>query len=1003
MKTFLLLSFVLFSLSFVSGIEFADTGDYCVDVSKKDNAFTQFIIPFKDDYYFLDNPAAGPHNYLNSGNLKLTFDSCVQTLNNFDTCRFPVSLISPLFLKDYYSGKKVTIQPTSQFLDSSKEIFITDGNSRAFITWIYSQKNQDVTISFMHSFQLTAFFGNSCGITNVKNCYPELIKRSSNGGTSTLSLPIHTGWNVLLLFLDVQENNLYYLKYYPPEIQRLSSNPSLALFSTPQKGVAPRPNSEAVCTSEGWKVLGQAVSVEQTCDDMIDNDKDGVTDCGDVDCGLEDYCSFGLNKVMIKEQGPVSDDIHWYGHSGMTGSDVCQAIYSTSCTGIERYNGGSFTPVVAFDCSTPFGDYSSTLVEYNSPLFAQCSLSFSYFQFSFSPFVLDALQDLDSSQSGTGQPGDSCATSEDCELTACVNNVCAPLQGTGIPGTGCVDDISCVAQTYCGKTVSGSCGGIFGACIKPGDLCQSGICVSSDSYCQAKKESYASCTAPSQCLSAICSGVCVPGIGDVCTANAQCSTKYCNKAVAGGICTLAQGTVPLSGECHADTECQSAYCNAQDTCDVYPLKKEGALCGATSECAVSLQCLDHVCTSVSGKEDPGAQNVCQPSCDVGMGCSQHVCTNLPSCSLDVDCEKGLVCYIEKNQCVGIPALCEPACSQGKACVSGTCETLQPCSSQKTCPSLDLFCAPDSFCHPFQEPYSVSLGGFCSLSVECMKGHFCEKHVCREIVSGKKAADQGGACQVQNDCGPYTLCHNNICIPQDQGSSCKDAQQDACGPLLQCQTNVCTSPDGVLVIDGQVVDPALCTGVDTDGDGYVGACDACPTSSQAELEKIIDTYNCGSLSNLDKECTIQFGCIVNTPKGLDQKKNKISCQQAGGIICGAGETCATSAILYTAGDVQCCSQGQPLQMVCQKTAGVSLFGGQNALPFSSACYDADGDGHGIKYLCPTSTADKNLCQEVSCTVVPSQYADGEVLGFYGTFSVFLTLAVLGNFYFFKRKL
>lgn len=113
----------------------------------------------------------------------------------------------------------------------------------------------------------------------------------------------------------------------------------------------------------------------------------------------------------------------------------------------------------------------------------------------------------------------SCALDSECGGGYCVNNQCS----SGLSGNVCVDGGDCVSG-YCagGICTTGSAGA---SCDNDGN-CQSGICVSG--RCQTGAFD-APCVDNYDCKSGICQGgLCSGYLGDLCTANNQCLSGYCD-------------------------------------------------------------------------------------------------------------------------------------------------------------------------------------------------------------------------------------------------------------------------------------------------------------------------------------------------------------------------------------------------------------------------------------------------------------------------------------------
>ncbi|HII16011.1 MAG TPA: hypothetical protein HA362_06895, partial [Nanoarchaeota archaeon] len=142
---------------------------------------------------------------------------------------------------------------------------------------------------------------------------------------------------------------------------------------------------------------------------------------------------------------------------------------------------------------------------------------------------------------------------------------------------------SCTTDAQCGTSGAVKC--VTGKCrVKKDDVCTVGEFMGAAASEEAMKcvaptrtkSNGQACTANAQCTSGYCNGmvrICVPRRelkfnGEACTANAQCVSAYCNLAF--GICAIPPGKKDIGDTCSRNAECESELCKRQDADTVAP-------------------------------------------------------------------------------------------------------------------------------------------------------------------------------------------------------------------------------------------------------------------------------------------------------------------------------------------------------------------------------------------------------------------------------------------------
>jgi hypothetical protein len=246
--------------------------------------------------------------------------------------------------------------------------------------------------------------------------------------------------------------------------------------------------------------------------------------------------------------------------------------------------------------------------------------------------------------------------------------------------------------------------------------------------------------------------------------------------------------------CEADTDCPDAqYCDtAADPAACVDGCRAGG-CGPDATCDTETRaCVD----------DPAGDCVEDRDCPRGDICvldGEGLGSCVEGCREDDDCNGGLTCHVETNQCV-----------------AGPCEGAEDCPDGEYCDAEAGFCRPgcvdDDDCGALSCTDGACIGEACGDDAPCPSGQYCD-------------ADSG-ACRL--GCGAHTDC--------DEGSYCDDAATtcfEGCRDDAECGDGQSCRLLGVADGLRQRCVPTPC-GEDTDcergffcelGEGPDGLCDA----------------------------------------------------------------------------------------------------------------------------------------------------------------------------------
>lgn len=538
--------------------------------------------------------------------------------------------------------------------------------------------------------------------------------------------------------------------------------------------------------------------------------------------------------------------------------------------------------------------------------------------------------------------GNSCGGCRACEAGRCVVDatilctaqdqcheagVCYPQTGkctnpAKADGTSCDDGDQCTTDNTC---QSGVCTGTPKNCSTEGDICNDGVCRSSDGVCTKQpKQDGTGCNADN----------------DSCTEGDSCQ---------GGVCTAGAGV-----NCHSeDDECNDGICRSADGQCIKRARQNGTPCGDDGTCQAGV-CQEAVCKALGNTCNPGNNRCCQddptscaalaPNCYVGGEPQDERCchqtretcgTGCDCCGL-ADCEGGACCNYPGGACQAQADCCTG--SVPATCVNSTC-----------CVGEGDFCTEDADCCSGSCP-----DGFCTgclaLRQECESADECcqsgGQTLCRESFdfdSANCCRPKGGTCSGNNDCCEGRACNNGHCC-EGENFVC-ESNNDCCSGLEcrggLCRSNTCRAA-GEACPPGS---PGCCPGN--------GSCSGGTCCHQIG-ETCVQTPQAGS------PC-----CGNNTECGGDDGATCCIYDFAGAL--GEGGNCTS--------DDQCCSgHCNDTRKVCCRPQGAPCTE-MGALNFECCIYEGltcDGNGNGtcipcrkLGQTCVSDGSDSTCCIGSHC--------------------------------------
>jgi hypothetical protein len=382
--------------------------------------------------------------------------------------------------------------------------------------------------------------------------------------------------------------------------------------------------------------------------------------------------------------------------------------------------------------------------------------------------------------------GKACSVPADCQAGVCTNNFCQSASCNDGLQNGDETDLNCGGS--CAKCGTGKKCGTADDCSSsvcsgsPQTTCQAATCsdmvknggesavdCGGATLC-ARCAGGLACTAPSDCVSGICS------VG-------FCTTSSCNDGVknsnetdvdCGGGCT--NKCADLKG-CSAGTDCVSGVCSG-NVCQVPACNdstKNGvetdtdcggsvscADCGTDKSCNVAADCLDGVCTGnpkkcAAASCNDMVKNGTESDQDCGGACTK--CADNQLCNTVADCQSSV--------CSGTPKRC-----QGASCSDGAKNALE----------TDIDCG-GATCSKCTASKACLLPSDCQSGV--CTGSVCQANTCSDGVKNgtETDVDCGGGCAPGTKCLDGKTCSvSSDCLSNNCSTTC----QPAVGSTLKIQ-------------------------------------------------------------------------------------------------------------------------------------------------------------------------------------------------------------------------
>jgi hypothetical protein len=521
----------------------------------------------------------------------------------------------------------------------------------------------------------------------------------------------------------------------------------------------------------------------------------GPNQCASGTCTDTVCCAYANCQTCAGGTCSACDPMNYYLSGGQC---LALKVNGASCSGFNECSSGTCTSTVccAFDnCRSCAGGTCSACFSGNYLSGNKC-------------FALKAT-------------GASCSNSNECTSSICTRTVCCAYANclecvggacsacntstTYLKGSQCValnpNGASCLADNECS---SGICTDRVCCAYSNCQACVGGTCSSCDtavSYlthgqCVDLKVNGASCAAPNQCNSHICTG-------NVCCAYSNC------RACVGGRCSACDPATayldagqclapkPIGASCSLSSECGSGTCTEFVCCSYSNCRVclgPGATCSDCFNGDVPIlgQCL--------ATKSNGASCSVDNECSSGI-CTGHVCCAYSNCQA---CVAGTcsACfggdYLSGGQCFVLKAN-GAACSIFNECSSGTC-TGNVCCAHSNCQACAggtcSACADEGYLSGGQCLPLKSNGAACSNSTEC-ETNICTGNVCCAYTNCKACV--GGSCSACNPANYYLS--GGQCLPlKSDNESCADPEECGSGT---CTDTVCCAYSNCLVCAGGI--------------------------------------------------------------------------------------------------------------------------------------------------------------------------------------------------------
>jgi len=221
------------------------------------------------------------------------------------------------------------------------------------------------------------------------------------------------------------------------------------------------------------------------------------------------------------------------------------------------------------------------------------------------------------------------------------------------------------------------------------------------------------------------------------------------------------------------------------TCPAYSCGSNGGACGLISPTSYVQCSTDSFCNYTSGS------GVCYPNTNAGGFCAT---VGNDYCAAGTTCANSVCTTITFTATVGQTCGNAVQCAGFLDCSNGVCVTLPNkgnlCNATFEC-STNLYCRSSNYiCTPY---FSISLGGDCDATNECMPGNACISRICTATLpSSNKQCLTSLDCNANENCG-CAVSTKSINATCTSPMAFTQSQANSYTSLYQCiQDNTCTT-------------------------------------------------------------------------------------------------------------------------------------------------------------------------------------------------------------------
>lgn len=531
-------------------------------------------------------------------------------------------------------------------------------------------------------------------------------------------------------------------------------------------------------------------SCEENCANGLDDDQDGLPDCGDASCATSPACQPCATAPFIPCGGTVTGTVPAWG-SATSSIDVL------GCFGAPEAGAPEVTR--RFTTSTG-GNVLLQLLSSDPELVASVLTMNAGACDAWSCKASGTLEQMKAVPGATyaivierllpGPPADftlQVACDKPC-VPSCAGAACGP-NGCGGSCGPCTGDgpcavASCEAGACLSKPLPGCC--TSAADCGDGNPCTQDACVGA------------------QCTHAPTLGCCVVASdcddGVLCTSEA-CVDGSCLVTAPAGCCATASDC-PSANEACVTTQCiagtcvtapRSGCCKATDDCGPAPLCTTGACVDGTCTFAATPGC----CTT---PQSCGDDNTCTlDSCDTSTLTCSH--TWMPGCCASVaDCPAPqgacaqATCTYGRCGEAAVPGCCTTSeecpvtapCAIG-VCDGGTCATVKKpgcCQTDAACadglPCTRDLCLGETCAH-------LAVLGCCATAADCDDANTCTTDACNQVTHTCTHTATPGCCQRDPECADTDPCTRDRCV----GAKCQhELLPGCCATPSDCAPGTC---------------------------------------------------------------------------------------------------------------------------------------------------------------------------------------------------------------------